>query len=222
MKSPEARNSLGSSDSALGRCYFHSPKDLTKEGKSPVKMMCVGSGILSGDRDMVRGLTGTEDPGWIQGLGGRSQETRLKGWKEARVCRVGPGLRGGCDTLSWEAAQHARCRHTQTLNKAHELIVIQHLVHAKGRDQQGWDPRGAEVCQPPSWEQHPACSLHTPRVSSSLPGAPALVLPAAPPPWHWVFAPVPPHAWCAPCCRLPHNLRSLLRRSLLQGLPLPP
>lgn len=43
----------------------------------------------------MRGLTWTEDPGWIQGLGGRFQETRLKGWKEAGARRVGPGLGGG-------------------------------------------------------------------------------------------------------------------------------
>lgn len=156
------------------------------------------------------------DPGTGRVLPGNTSE-RVEG---SQSLPSGARARGRVHTLSWEAAQRAHCRHTRTLDETHELIFIQHLMRAKGGDQQGWDPKGAEICQPPSWEQHPPRSLDTPRVSSSLPGAPAPVLPAAPPPWPRVFAPVPPHAWCAPCCRPPH--KSLLGRPLLQGLPLPP
>ena len=113
---PEARNSLGSSDSAPGRCYFHSPKDLTKEGKSPVKTMCVGGRNLEWGQGHGEGPHTAEDPGWIQGLGGRSQETRLKGWKEVRVCRVvGPGLRGRArHTLLGGGTAHSLQTHSDT------------------------------------------------------------------------------------------------------------
>ena len=69
MKSPETRNSLGSSDSAPGRCYFHSPKDLTKWGKSPVKMMRMGGRNLEWGQEHGEGSNTDGGPGLDPGTG---------------------------------------------------------------------------------------------------------------------------------------------------------
>lgn len=170
---------------------------------------------------MVRGLTRREtrmDPGTGRALPGNTSE---------RVERSQSLPGGGARAQGRERphspgrrAQHTRCRHTRTiLDEAHELIVIQHSVRARGRDQQGWDPRGAEVCQLPSWEQHPACSLHTPLRSSSLPcprpGPSCSLLPGTGS-LHLSLS-------CLVCSLLltPHNLRSLLRRPSSRDLPHP-
>ena len=220
MKSPETRNSLGSSDSAPGRCYFHSPKDLTKWGKSPVKTMRMGGRNLEwgqehGEGSNMDGGPGL-DPGTGRALPGNTSE-RVEGsrsplggagaWGPVRCAVLGGGTARALQT-------HGHV--TKPMNEYFSSTSRVRRATSKAQTQGSRDLSASQLgatCCPP---------LDTLGASSSRPGHPPLVLPWAPPSWPRVFAPVPAPVCYAPCCRLPRHLRSLLRHPLLQGLSLPP
>lgn len=115
MKSPETRNSLGSSDSAPGRCYFHSPKDLTKEGKSPVKTIRVGGRNLEWGQEHGEG-SNTDggprmDPGTGRALPGNTSE-RVEGSQS--LLSGGQGSGAGAHTLLGSGTARTLQTHSDT------------------------------------------------------------------------------------------------------------